>query len=866
MRKTALAIAALALALAGTDRAQTPAAPAASPSMFPFVIPWDDATPGTATDVSFLNTKPAGAHGYIVPRGGHFVESGIGKRVRFLAVNLAAGSAFPDHADAEKVAARLAKYGVNLVRLHHMDNVDWGPTQHIWDDSYKDRRHISPAQLDKLDYLIAQLKKNGVYANINLHVSRQFSAADGFPPSVEKIPFGYDKRVDNYDRRMIALQKEYARQLLTHVNPYTHLSYASDPCVAVVEINNENSLMGDPWGPGFGSDLDALPEPFRGELVGLWNDWLTKKYGTDARLRAAWLKGVTPPGPAINTYASWTIEHQGTSEAALSPQPQAGGSPDAIITVTQIDDTGWHVQAHQTGLNFRDGATYTVSFRAKADAPRAMNVAAGLDQADWHNIGLSADADLTTDWKTFRYVFTAHEPVPRHGRVAFQLGDKTGTVWISDLQVRPGAEGAGLLPGQSLAARTVDMPVSTTRNQHEDWLLFLADTERAYADGMRDYLKHDLHVHANVIDSQLGFGGLSSVNREAGSDFADAHAYWQHPSFPHRAWDPVDWNIPNTPMVADLASGGGGTLRDLAAYRIAGRPYSVSEYNHPAPNDYQAETVPVLASFAAFQDWDMIYLFDYGAYGAQAANDKIQGYFGVGSNPAKMAFFPAAALIFRAGEMPPAVGASVLGAGPSGWKVKFAQGVPDAARAWQASGRPPAFLNGRLALGLTRSTSVTQGNTHPATVLKTVKTSAGARYVADSPNAVAIVGFVGGQTVTTHEAQFLFRPFGNNFVAVTLTPLDGRPIAQSRHMLLTLAGKVENQDMRWNAARTSVGDRWGHGPTMAEGIPATVTLPHMQVRRVYALDATGRRTQEVGPARVFDVGPQYKTVWYELTE
>ena len=62
-----------------------------------------------------------------------------------------------------------------------MDNVDWGQDSSIWDYSYKDRQHISTAQLDKLDYLVAQLKKQGVYVNLNLHVSRQFSEADGFP-------------------------------------------------------------------------------------------------------------------------------------------------------------------------------------------------------------------------------------------------------------------------------------------------------------------------------------------------------------------------------------------------------------------------------------------------------------------------------------------------------------------------------------------------------------------------------------------------------------------------------------------------------------------------------------------------------------
>ena len=86
-------------------------------------------------------------------------------------------------------------------------------------------------------------------------------------------------------------------------------------------------------------------------------------------------------------------------------------------------------------------------------------------------------------------------------------------------------------------------------------------------------------------------------------------------------------------MVSDLADGKGGTLRDLAEYRVAGKPYSVSEYNHPAPNDYRAEMLPELATFAAFQDWDMIYLFDYGDYGAGAPTDKINGYFGISQRP-----------------------------------------------------------------------------------------------------------------------------------------------------------------------------------------------------------------------------------------
>jgi len=261
---------------------------------FPFPVAWDDGS-FTATHIGRLVLHPpAGQHGFVTVRADGF-QFQDGTPARFWGVNLTAGANFPDHATAERAAARLAKLGVNLVRLHHMDSA--GEPRGIWERTSGDTRHLSPQQLDRLDFLLAQLKARGIYVDVNLHVGRPFTEADGVA-AAGLIP-RLSKFVTLFDRRLIDLQQEYARQLLTHRNPYTGTRYADDPAIALVELTNENSLFAgwfrgaldgaeeaparppDPWrGP--------LPRLYRRELDALWNQWLLDRYPSRAAVADAW--------------------------------------------------------------------------------------------------------------------------------------------------------------------------------------------------------------------------------------------------------------------------------------------------------------------------------------------------------------------------------------------------------------------------------------------------------------------------------------------------------------------------------------------------------------------------------------------------
>src|SRR5215207_9082338 len=126
-----------------------------------FPISYSPDAPGLVS-ASYLIPKPAGKDGPIVAKGGHFYSGQ--NRIRFWGVNFAFGGNFPTHEQADKLAQRLSNFGINAVRFHHMDSMPF-PGGIFADQSLT---KLSDEALDRLDYFIAALKKQGIYSNLNL--------------------------------------------------------------------------------------------------------------------------------------------------------------------------------------------------------------------------------------------------------------------------------------------------------------------------------------------------------------------------------------------------------------------------------------------------------------------------------------------------------------------------------------------------------------------------------------------------------------------------------------------------------------------------------------------------------------------------
>ena len=151
--------------------------------------------------------------------------------------------------------AQFARMGWDGLRLTF-----WGD----WESADSSGNLIANDHLDLLDYLIARARERGIYmlfSPIQLYGSNWPDALQESPPPPG---FGryYGKGRMGTDSGAIAAQVNYLRQILNHVNPYTHVALKDEPAILFIELVNE------PWHhpedlPGSVRYINALTDAVR---------------------------------------------------------------------------------------------------------------------------------------------------------------------------------------------------------------------------------------------------------------------------------------------------------------------------------------------------------------------------------------------------------------------------------------------------------------------------------------------------------------------------------------------------------------------------------------------------------------------------
>jgi len=824
---------------APTRAAQTP--------RFPFAMPGLDASK-TAVDVSALNAGPLGEKDRIRIKDGHFVNTG-GRRVRMLGVNLSFGANFPTHADADALAAHLAKFGINVVRHHHMDARD------IWKVNPDKTRDLDEAKLERLAYLITQLGKHGIYSDINIHVSRTFTEKEGFPQANRLGR--YNKYTLYFVPRMRELWKDYARRLLTYKNPHTGRRLVDEPSVAMLEITNENHFGRSGLGP-----LATIPKPYHKPLHVRWNAWLKKRYGSTEALRKAWGQTSEPVGTDIASFGDfsqshkpWALTDHGVSKATVKTRSSGPKNAPAVqIEIDKVTGQTWQLEFVRTGLSVEKDRIYTMSFWLKAAEPRTVWVDLSRHGPPWDAVGLAKTIETDRTWRHHRHTFRATETLKGKVRWIFKIGDHKADVWLADMHLRRGGDLSPTPAGESLEQGTISLPITAPSSAcRRDVKDFMVAVETEFFQDTGRFLKEQLKAQPPISGTQIGYVDLRSL---AVLDYVDAHAYWQHPRWAGRSWTRTGWTIGNTPTVRDR---NGGSLPNLAHSRVVGMPYTVSEYNQPAPNEYQAEFMPSFAILGALQDWDAIFIYSFQHGDQQWRARKIQSFFDVNGNPLVMGLLPAAAMMYRRADV--AACRELV-------KLRLRDAVP----AWQAWAH-------RLGTDVNAPVPDEPRRSH-ASAPKPVASDTGqfrwdrrnadtARFLLDTPRTKMAVGFVASSTIELGEVKIQTGPTSKGFGAIVVTSLDGQPIAVSKHLLVTTIAHAENTSTVWNEQRNSVEDHWGVSPPLVEIQPATVTI-RCAATTAYALNTAGARAKTAtaareGPTLRVALDPTDRAIWYELS-
>lgn len=204
--------------------------------------------------------------------------------------------------------------------------------------------------------------------------------------------------------------------------------------------NSENRATMYTWGPcDEGVYIKHLKlegrghSPSKADVSDIWN--FVKQYSLDGASITPLIEVPTNRDSVFNgsfsdslKLAGWTLQqHSGEGSLKLT-------EGKAEINVTKTGTNAYDVQMIQNGVHYEKGQSYKVTFDAYASVARTLEVNIEKDTDPWTSyLGEAKTFDLGTEKKNFEILFTMDEATDENGRVSFNAGLATGSVFIDNV-------------------------------------------------------------------------------------------------------------------------------------------------------------------------------------------------------------------------------------------------------------------------------------------------------------------------------------------------------------------------------------------------------------------------------------------------
>jgi tetratricopeptide (TPR) repeat protein len=157
----------------------------------------------------------------------------------------------------------------------------------------------------------------------------------------------------------------------------------------------------------------------------------------------------------------------GTESWRLQLQNGGAGSMEVVdetlvFSTTVATGTGWHVQAYQAPLHLENGVEYVIRLKMKSPDSCSVTLAGGINQEDWHLIGLNETFVPPSEFRDYEFAFVPHDVVPGNNAIKFDLGTSRGSVMVKEIVILKGqspqayAKALAETPDQNARARILD--------------------------------------------------------------------------------------------------------------------------------------------------------------------------------------------------------------------------------------------------------------------------------------------------------------------------------------------------------------------------------------------------------------------------
>jgi hypothetical protein len=294
-----------------------------------------------------------------------------------------------------------------------------------------------------------------------------------------------------------------------------------------------------------------------------------------------------------------------------------------------------------------------------------------------------------------------------------------------------------------------------------------------------------------------------------------------------------------------LKDAGLGIVGSLGARRVKGLPYTASEWQTAAPNDYRQEGVLAMGAYAALGNTSPIeFAFTHEAGKLPNAISRLSSNFDVIEQPTMLGAWPAVSLLFHRHDVAEAKQEAVLRLDEASVFDPLFRG-----------GAPKELVRlGKTGIGFGQGQTLEQLQALVATQIKDGVASAnGGELVHDARAGTLLVntprsqGFVGFKPSQKVQLANLELELGSAFALVLVTALDDQPLAASKRILVSALGNAVNSGMTLAPGRNRL-ENPGVSPVLVEPIVGRLALRSLTgsaVAKVHALGPNGERDHAV---------------------